>query len=71
MVFRCEPVEFSWDLTLDGKCIDNLIPMMTLSIANIMLDVVVLLLPVRVVLPLQIPTRQKISLVLLFATGGL
>jgi hypothetical protein len=71
MVFRCEPVAYNWDLTLDGKCIDSLIPMMTLSVANILLDTVVLLLPVKVVLPLQIPRRQKLSLVLLFTTGGL
>ncbi|PHH66162.1 hypothetical protein CDD81_225 [Ophiocordyceps australis] len=70
MVFRCSPVAAGWDLLLKGRCIDNLIPMMVLSIANILIDLVILCLPLKVVLPLQIPTRQKLSLVLLFATGG-
>ncbi|PHH83474.1 hypothetical protein CDD82_433 [Ophiocordyceps australis] len=71
MVFRCSPVAAGWDLSIKGKCIDNLIPMMVLSIANILIDLVILCLPLKVVVPLQIPTRQKISLVFLFATGGL
>ncbi|KAH7329513.1 hypothetical protein B0I35DRAFT_448605 [Stachybotrys elegans] len=71
MIFRCQPVAYGWDITIPGgTCIGNLIPMMTLSVANIMLDTAVLLLPVGVVLPLQIPRRQKISLLFLFATGG-
>jgi hypothetical protein len=72
MIFRCQPVAFNWDVMIEGgSCIDSLIPMMTLSVANILLDTVILLLPIRVVLPLQIPTRQKVSLILLFMTGGL
>jgi hypothetical protein len=72
MILRCQPIEYGWDLTIPGgECIGNLIPMMTLSIANIVLDACVLLLPVGVVVPLQIPRRQKFSLIFLFATGGL
>lgn len=74
IVFRCRPVAAAWDLALQGRggvCIEYLIPMMVLSIANIVIDLVILFLPVKVVVPLQIPVRQKITLVLLFATGGL
>lgn len=71
MIFRCRPVSSGWDLTVEGQCIDSLVPMLTLSIANIVIDLFVLLLPIRIVIPLQIPLRQKISLALLFATGGL
>ncbi|KAH8738245.1 hypothetical protein BGZ61DRAFT_526235 [Ilyonectria robusta] len=70
MIFRCRPVSSGWDLTVEGQCIDSLVPMLTLSIANIVIDLFVLLLPIRIVIPLQIPLRQKISLALLFATGG-
>ncbi|KAL1871070.1 hypothetical protein Daus18300_004815 [Diaporthe australafricana] len=43
---------------------------MTLSIANILIDVAILLLPVGVVVPLQMPKMQKASLLVPFATGG-
>lgn len=70
-IFRCRPVSANWDLSVEGDCIDRQIPMLTLAIANILIDLSVLCLPIRIVIPLQIPTPQKISLALLFATGGL
>ncbi|POR37500.1 Uncharacterized protein TPAR_02288 [Tolypocladium paradoxum] len=71
MVFRCRPVAAGWDLSVKGgQCIGHLAPMMVLSVANIALDVVVLCLPIPVVAPLQMPLRQKVTLTLLFATGG-
>ncbi|KAM5351078.1 hypothetical protein ACJ41O_003801 [Fusarium nematophilum] len=70
VIFRCRPVAATWDADINGDCVDKLIPMLTLAIANIVIDLCVLLLPIRIVLPLQIPLRQKISLAILFATGG-
>ena len=70
-ILQCSPVEKFWKPALKGSCIGRMIPMMTLSVANAVIDVVILLIPLRVVLPLQMPARQKASLVLLFATGGL
>ncbi|KAF7556838.1 hypothetical protein G7Z17_g1173 [Cylindrodendrum hubeiense] len=70
MIFRCRPISSGWDLTVEGKCVDSIVPMLTLSIANIVIDLFILVLPIRIVIPLQIPLRQKVSLALLFATGG-
>ncbi|CAM1505082.1 Fc.00g107190.m01.CDS01 [Cosmosporella sp. VM-42] len=70
IIFQCRPVAAAWDINADRTCIGYLPPMMFLSVANIVFDVVLLLLPIRIVLPLQIPVRQKISLGFLFATGG-
>lgn len=70
-IFLCRPVSAQWDLSLRGKCVDKVSLMMTLSIANILIDVAILLLPVGVVAPLQMPRTQKASLLVLFATGGL
>ncbi|ROT41304.1 hypothetical protein SODALDRAFT_376997 [Sodiomyces alkalinus F11] len=44
---------------------------MVLSVANIVMDVCTLALPIPVVAPLQMARRQKLSLLLLFATGVL
>ena len=74
ILFRCRPVAAGWNLALgkDGsQCIDHAASMMVLSAANIMLDVVILCLPVSVIVPLQMPVQQKVTLTLLFATGGL
>nr|XP_036578664.1 uncharacterized protein CTRU02_11254 [Colletotrichum truncatum]KAF6785996.1 integral membrane protein [Colletotrichum truncatum] len=70
IIFQCQPVSMSWDINAKGTCIGKLIPMMTLSVANIFIDIVILLIPIKVVWSLQMARRQKMSLVLLFATGG-
>lgn len=70
-IFLCRPVSAQWDLSIKGQCVDKVSLMMTLSIANILIDVAILLLPIGVVVPLQMPKMQKASLLVLFATGGL
>ncbi|TEA12395.1 hypothetical protein C8034_v006141 [Colletotrichum sidae] len=42
---------------------------MVLSVANIIMDVVILIIPLKIVIPLQMARRQKASVILLFATG--
>ncbi|KAK2608353.1 hypothetical protein N8I77_006971 [Diaporthe amygdali] len=69
-IFLCRPVSAQWDLSITGKCVDKFSLMMTLSVANILIDMTILLLPVGVVVPLQMPKMQKASLLVLFATGG-
>lgn len=70
-IFLCRPVSAQWDLAITGKCLDKFPLMMALSIANIVIDTAILLLPVGVVVPLQMSRMQKASLLFLFATGGL
>ncbi|KAK7942394.1 Satratoxin biosynthesis SC1 cluster protein 4, partial [Apiospora aurea] len=68
----CRPLRGIVNETLsdvDGAC-DGFYPgYVAVSCLNIVMDVVILLLPVPIVIPLQIPTRQKVLLVLTFATG--
>lgn len=45
--------------------------MLVLSIANILVDAALFILPLPVIVPLQMRIEKKVSLVLLFATGGL
>ncbi|KAH7129585.1 hypothetical protein B0J13DRAFT_645576 [Dactylonectria estremocensis] len=71
-VFGCQPISASWDLAVQatGKCVDKFGFFLAASVANVVMDLVILLLPLRIVMPLQILRRQKISLLLLFATGS-
>lgn len=70
-IFLCRPVSAQWDLAITGNCVDKFSLMMTLSIANIVIDMAVLGLPIGVIVPIQMPRMQKASLLVLFAMGGL
>ncbi|KAM0224840.1 hypothetical protein ACHAQD_001635 [Fusarium lateritium] len=69
-VFRCRPIASGWNLTIEGKCIPLSVLIIFLLVCSVTVDVFVLLLPIRIVRPLQIPYRQKLGLTVLFATGG-
>lgn len=70
-IFPCQPIEAIWDFTIENAtCLDPWSAYWALSILNIVMDVCTLLLPVPVVVPLQMEKRQKLSLLLLFATGA-
>ncbi|KAK7429765.1 hypothetical protein QQZ08_003610 [Neonectria magnoliae] len=71
-LFGCQPIYASWDLAAQatGKCVDKFGFFLAASVANVVMDLIILLLPLRIVVPLQIPRRQKFSLIFLFATGG-
>jgi hypothetical protein len=71
LIFMCNPPHSQWDLTANGTCLDKTGPFMTFSVANIMIDLAILIIPMHVVIPLQMPKKQKVSLLFIFATGGL
>ncbi|KAF4941717.1 Satratoxin biosynthesis SC1 cluster protein 4 [Colletotrichum fructicola] len=69
-IFGCTPIRAGWDLNIVEKtCVDKFSIYLSLSIANIAMDVLILLLPIPVVVPLQMARRQKFSIILLFGTG--
>lgn len=72
-IFGCQPIYANWDVVAQAtaKCIEKYPFFLAASIANIVMDFIILLLPLRIVVPLQIPRRQKMSLLFLFTTGGL
>lgn len=71
IIFRCRPISAVWDLTVEGYCIPSETRMMVLSVANITIDLIILVIPIRVLAPLKMPAKPRISLVLIFAAGGL
>ncbi|GKT87572.1 integral membrane protein [Colletotrichum tofieldiae] len=73
IVLSCRPIRASWDLSAraGATCVDKNIVYLVLSGTNIMMDIVCLILPFKIIIPLQMARRQKLSLILLFATGGL
>lgn len=70
-VLVCEDVDDNWDYEnlYQGKCGDRILVFRVTGALNIVSDVVVLLLPVRNVLRLQLPLYRRLVLLATFALG--
>ncbi|KAL0938517.1 uncharacterized protein CTRU02_205127 [Colletotrichum truncatum] len=72
LVFACDPIAMSWDVTItEGTCINRPSLYIATAVANIGSDILLFALPVPIVVKLQIPFRQKIGLFVIFAVGSL
>ena len=70
-VLQCTPIERIWNKQLDGTCINLTAFWYTNAAANMLSDFVILALPIPAVKSLNLPQRQKLGLMLVFALGGL
>ncbi|KAJ4997484.1 Satratoxin biosynthesis SC1 cluster protein 4 [Colletotrichum sp. SAR 10_66] len=72
ILLSCRPIQASWDLSArqGATCISKDTLYLVLAATNIIMDIVCLILPLKIIIPLQMPKRQKWSLIALFATGG-
>ncbi|KAH8200524.1 hypothetical protein TruAng_005301 [Truncatella angustata] len=69
MVFSCTPVSKSWDITIpatEGSCINVVALYFATAIANIITDVMVMVLPIPLIMCLHMPKWQKIGVIALF-----
>lgn len=69
---QCRPISALWDVVADQEtqCIDIPLFWRWGSFPNIMTDLLMLTLPIPCIWRLQLSTRDKIGLVLTFATGS-
>lgn len=70
-VFQCHPIEYNWNRTIPGHCINAPAFWYGHAAWNTALDIIILLLPVPVIRSLQMAKAQKIALVTVFALGAL
>lgn len=68
-IFQCTPVQYAFNKTLDGTCIDLTAFWFANASFNILSDLVIIALPVPVISKLQLPLKSKIALCCLFAVG--
>lgn len=68
---NCIPVAKFWNPTLKGHCLSK--PGLWFSNASmhITTDLVILIIPIPALIAIDIPMRQKVALMLMFAMGGL
>ncbi|MCJ1398115.1 hypothetical protein MMC11_001312 [Xylographa trunciseda] len=67
--FQCHPVAFAWDHTSQGTCINLQAMYYGFTISNMALDVVVAVMPVKLIWQLQLPLRQRILLLAIMLLG--
>jgi hypothetical protein len=70
-VFQCDPVAKAWNNELEGYCHNYLHLFIGIQVANILLDIAILVLPISAVMKLQMARANKISVAGTFALGGL
>lgn len=68
-MFMCTPVNYFWNRSIEGHCFNSKWVYFTNAPFNIITDFVLFGLPLPVLLELQLPRRQKISLIFLFGIG--
>lgn len=68
---NCIPVAKFWDDSIPGFCLSKEGLWFSNSAMHILSDVIVLVLPMPVLRSLQLPTKQKVALMGVFALGGL
>lgn len=67
--FQCRPVAKAWITSLEGTCININVFYLANAALNILTDLLTYTLPVRVILKLQMPRKQKIVLVFILCLG--
>ena len=70
-ILQCRPIQGIWDSTIQASCVKPSDYYIGVAVPNILTDVAMLCLPVRMVWPLHTKLVPKIALTFTFLTGGL
>ncbi|KJX94469.1 CFEM domain-containing protein [Zymoseptoria brevis] len=70
-IFACNPISYSWRYTnrAGGACVDRIAIAYSVGGINVVLDIIIIILPVRRLLKLELPMKQKLSVVSCFLVG--
>ena len=69
-IWQCTPIQRAWDRSLPGTCISLTINWYANAVFSITTDVLIILLPQKVIWQSQLPSGQKKALMCVFALGG-
>lgn len=69
----CQPTEFFWTMFLGakGKCLDINASFLSLTVLNLVADLLVLVVPIPEILALKMTTKKKIGVCGVMLLGGL
>lgn len=68
---QCQPVQYVWDKSIEGTCINALEFFVVGTSLNVATDFAILLLPLPALIKLQMSVWHKISVVGIFLLGSL
>jgi hydrogenase/urease accessory protein HupE len=66
----CQPIDSFWIRTKPGKCLNFNIMFIGTGIVDTVIDIFILLLPIRMALKLQLPRKTKVAVAGIFGLGG-
>ena len=71
-IFQCAPIRKAWDMAgkIDGTCINYNALFIAHAGLDIFLDAIIYIMPMNMLYNLQVPRRQKVALMMVFAVGG-
>jgi len=73
IIWSCNPIEASWRLAIAAlpttKCVNRPMNYLAQASLNIISDIFIVCLPIPLVWKLQMPIRQRLSLIAVFALG--
>lgn len=67
--FQCRPFSYMWNQLQEGNCNHRVRFWVAIGVSHLLIDVLILLLPVRMVWKLQVSLKTKIGLYVLFGLG--
>ncbi|CAI7669553.1 unnamed protein product [Penicillium pancosmium] len=67
---NCIPVAKFWDPTIEGFCLNKPALWFSNAAMHITTDIAILIIPIPALASIDVPKRQKIALMLMFALGG-
>ena len=71
-IFSCTPVDYLWNPREKGSCLPHYNQYyLTREVLGTILDAVILLLPIRTIMNLQMPRRSRFQITGIFLLGGL
>ncbi|GAB1320209.1 hypothetical protein MFIFM68171_10419 [Madurella fahalii] len=69
-IFQCTPISDIWTISITPqRCIDHGVHLLVASIINTVQDFVIVLVPIKTVIGLDLPVTQRATVLLLFAGG--
>ncbi|KAH7129265.1 hypothetical protein EDB81DRAFT_907337, partial [Dactylonectria macrodidyma] len=71
MLFVCNPPRKAFDFKVEGTCTDAAILYMATAVSNIVTDVMLFLLPIRMIYMLHMPKVQKFGAIVVFGIGSM
>jgi hypothetical protein len=69
LIFRCNPVERSWDKKVAGTCVHAAIIPYISAVASPVCDILVIIVPLPVLWTLKLDFKSKIKVLAVFSVG--